>query len=145
MTYQSTREVVRRVMPLLDQLATSSVDKARLLQYLSASAGVDWGVLEVAADRVVGGARVVTYRDCANGTEHSLVYPDVLAAGLRDLVVAEYKRLAVDRPLSLMDERLFAHFYSSQCASCVFRGPGNEQIHAECYFAGYPVNFEPTA
>ena len=113
MTYKSTRDIVRRVMPLLDQLATRSIDKARLLQYLSAAA------------------------------EHSLAYPGVLPAELHDLVLAEYKRLAVDRPLSSMDERLFVHFYGhSHCDRCVYRGPGNAQIHAECFFAGYPVNFE---
>lgn len=40
MTYRATRDVVRRVMPLIDRLATRSIDKARLLQYLSAKAGV---------------------------------------------------------------------------------------------------------
>ncbi len=144
MTYKSTRDVVRRVMPLLDQLATRSIDKARLLQYLSAAAGVDWGVLEVVAEQKSGADRVITYRDRASGAQHSLVYPDVLAPELHDLVLAEYKRLAVDRPLSSMDERLFAHFYGrSHCDRCVFRGPGNAQIHAECFFAGHPINFEP--
>ncbi|HMM43643.1 MAG TPA: hypothetical protein PKA95_17250 [Thermomicrobiales bacterium] len=143
MTYKSTRDIVRRVMPLLDQLATRSIDKARLLQYLSAAAGVDWGVLQVVADDRTGDERVITYRDVANGAEHSLAYPGVLPAELHDLVLAEYKRLAVDRPLSSMDERLFVHFYGhSHCDRCVYRGPGNAQIHAECFFAGHPVNFE---
>ncbi len=144
MTYKSTRDVVRRVMPLLDQLATRSIDKARLLQYLSATAGVDWGVLEVVADQQDAGERVITYRDRASGAEHSLVYPGTLTAELHDLVLAEYKRLAVDRPLSSMDERLFDRFYGrSHCDRCAFRGPAYAQIHAECYFAGHPINFEP--
>lgn len=144
MTYKSTRDVVRRVMPLLDRLATRSVDKARLLQYLSAAAGVDWGVLEVAGEQSIDGARVITYRDRASGAEHSLIYPAVLTVDLHDLVLAEYKRLAVDRPLSSMDRHLFARFYAeSHCDRCIYRGPANAQIHAECFFAGYPVNFEP--
>lgn len=146
MTYKATRDVVRRVMPLLDRLATRSIDKARLLQYLSAAAGVDWGVLEVVTDRRESAARVITYRDRASGAEHSLVYPDVLAAEFHDLVLTEYKRLAIDRPLSSMDERLFVHFYGrSHCDCCAYRGPGNAQIHAECYFAGRPINFEQDA
>lgn len=144
MTYKSTRDVVRRVMPLLDQLATRSIDKARLLQYLSAAAGVDWGVLEVVAERVEDDERVITYRDRASGAEHSLVYPAVLQTDLHDLVLTEYKRLAVDRPLSSMDERLFDHFYGrSHCDRCAYRGPAHAQIHAECHFAGHPINFEP--
>ncbi len=46
MVYKTTHDVVRRVMPLLDRLSDRSVEKARLLQYLSARAGEDWGVLE---------------------------------------------------------------------------------------------------
>ena len=45
MTLKATQDVVRRVMPLLERLATRSIDKARLLQYLSARAGADWGCL----------------------------------------------------------------------------------------------------
>ncbi len=52
MTYKATQEVVQRVRPLLERLATRTIDKARLLQYLSAMAGVDWGVLRV-RDRVL--------------------------------------------------------------------------------------------
>lgn len=144
MTYKSTRDVVRRVMPLLDQLASRSIDKARLLQYLSAAAGVDWGVLDVVEEHLEGGERVITYRDRVSGAEHSLVYPSVLPEDLHDLVLAEYKRLAVDRPLTSMDRRLFDRFYGrSHCDRCAYRGPSNAQIHAECFFAGHPINFEP--
>ena len=47
MTYKATHEVVQRVRPLLERLATRTIDKARLLQYLSAMAGVDWGALRL--------------------------------------------------------------------------------------------------
>jgi hypothetical protein len=68
----------------------------------------------------------------------------VLPGDLEALVVAEYKRLAVARPLTKMDRQLFDHFFSlSHCARCRYRGPANEQIHSECHFAGWPVNFEP--
>ena len=43
MVYRSTEEMVERVRPLLERLAIRTIDKARLLQYLSARAGVDWG------------------------------------------------------------------------------------------------------
>lgn len=143
MTYKATQDVVRRVMPLLDQLATRTIDKARLLQYLSASAGVDWGVMEIAGDEETGEGRVVTFRDIASGAEHALRFPDVLTESLRDLVLAEYKRLAVDRPLTKMDQDLFDSFFAlSHCARCVYRGPEHAQIHSECHFAGYPINFE---
>ncbi len=143
MTYKATQDVVRRVMPLLEQLATRTIDKARLLQYLSAMAGVDWGVMAVAADEQTDEGRVITFRDVVSGAEHELRYPDVLDASLHALVLAEYKRLAVDRPLTKMDRNLFDHFFAlSHCARCRYRGPENAQIHSECHFAGYPINFE---
>jgi hypothetical protein len=144
MAYKATQDVVRRVMPLLEQLATRTVDKARLLQYLSATAGVDWGVMRVTADEVTGDGRVLTYRDVSSGEEYRLRYPDVLPADLEPLVVAEYKRLAVDKPLTKMDRPLFDYFFAlSHCARCAYRGPQHAQIHSECHFAGYPINFEP--
>lgn len=144
MAYKATQDVVRRVMPLLDQLATRTIDKARLLQYLSATAGVDWGVMEIVADEQSNDGRVVTFRDVASGAEHSLRYPDVLPDELHALVLTEYKRLAVDRPLTKMDRELFDSFFAlSHCARCVYRGPEHAQIHSECHFAGYPINFEP--
>jgi hypothetical protein len=144
MAYKATQDVVRRVMPLLEQMATRTIDKARLLQYLSASAGVDWGVMQVVSDEMTDDGRVLTYRDVASGEEHKLRYPDVLPGDLEPLVVAEYKRLAVDKPLTKMDRRLFDHFFAlSHCARCVYRGSQHEQIHSECHFAGYPINFEP--
>jgi hypothetical protein len=144
MTYKATQDVVRRVMPLLEQMATRTIDKARLLQYLSASAGVDWGVMTVVSDETDDDGRTITYRDVSTGEEHSLRYPGVLPADLEELVIAEYKRLAVDKPLTIMDRRLFDRFFSlTHCARCRYRGPEHEQIHHECHFAGYPVNFEP--
>jgi hypothetical protein len=143
MTYKATQDVVRRVMPLLEQLATRTIDKARLLQYLSAQAGVDWGVMEVSGDQQTGDGRVITFRDVASGAEHELRYPDVLPDALHGLVLAEYKRLAVDRPLTKMDRALFDYFFAlSHCSRCVYRSPEHAQIHSECHFAGYPINFE---
>ena len=130
-------------MPLLEQLATRTIDKARLLQYLSAAAGVDWGVMQIVADDETEEGRVVIVRDLATGAEHSLRYPEVLSEDLQPLVVEEYKRLAVDRPLTKMDQRLFDHFFAlSHCARCVFRSSEHAQIHSECHFAGYPINFQ---
>lgn len=144
MTYKATQDVVRRVMPLLEQLATRTIDKARLLQYLSASAGVDWGVMTVVSDTTDTSGRTITYRDVATGEDHSLRYPDVLSADLEELVIAEYKRLAVDKPLTVMDRRLFDLFFAlTHCARCRYRGTAHAQIHRECHFAGFPVNFEP--
>lgn len=144
MTYKATQDVVRRVMPLLEQMATRTIDKARLLQYLSARAGVDWGVMRVVGDEMTDEGRVLTFRDTISGDEHRLRYPDVLSAEWEPLVVAEYKRLAVDRPLTKMDRRLFEHFFGlTHCARCRYRGPEHAQVHSECHFAGYPVNFEP--
>jgi hypothetical protein len=144
MAYKATQDVVRRVMPLLEQLATRTIDKARLLQYLSATAGVDWGVMEIVSDTEMPDGRVITFRDVANGAEHALRYPDVLPESLHGLVLAEYKRLAVDRPLTKMDRQLFDYFFAlSHCARCAYRGPQYAQIHSECHFAGYPINFEP--
>lgn len=150
MVFKATQDVVRRVMPLLDQVATRSIDKARLLQYLSARAGADWGVLELVADgedtaaELGGTARVLVFRDRGTGVEHRIRYPSCLPADLEPLVREEYKRLAMDRPLTVMAEPLFRRFYgASHCAHCRWRGPEHAQIHRECHFAGRPINYEP--
>lgn len=150
MAYKATQDVVQRVMPLLNQLATRTIDKARLLQYLSARAGCDWGVLEIVADSEEPGAgpgeaaRRFVFRDRINGTEHVLRYPLCLPPELDELVRAEYKRLAADQPLTMMDPKLFTAFYAaSHCAICRWRDDEYEPFHRECRFAGYPVNFEP--
>ena len=150
MTYKATQDVVRRVMPLLERLATRTIDRARLLQYLSARAGADWGVLEVVAESDAGepapGAtgQILTFRDLVSGTEHPIRYPACLDEELEPLVREEYKRLATDRPLTLMAEPLFRHFFAAAyCDRCRWRGAEHEQIHRECRFAGHPVNFEP--
>ena len=155
MAHKATQDVVRRVMPLLERMATRTIDKARLLQYLSARAGADWGVLEIVADTTDGspananadgaGAtpRVLVFRDRATGAEHPIPYPACLPEALEPLVREEYKRLAVDRPLTLMAEPLFRHFFATEfCARCRWRDPEHDQIHRECRFAGHPINFE---
>ena len=150
MTYKATQDVVRRVMPLLERLATRTIDRARLLQYLSARAGADWGVLEVVgesetAEPALGATeRVLIFRDRASGAEHAIRYPSSLDEALEPLAREEYKRLATDRPLSLMAEPLFRHFFAAgYCNRCRWRGAEHEQIHRECRFAGHPINFEP--
>jgi hypothetical protein len=144
MVYKATQDVVRRVMPLLEQLATRTIDKARLLQYLSATAGVDWGVMRVVRDETTDEGRVVTFCDVSSGAEHELRYPDVLPRELEPLILAEYKRLAVDKPLTKMDPRLFDRFFAAtHCARCRYRGDEFAQFHSECHYAGHPVNFEP--
>lgn len=149
MVYRATQDVVRRVMPLLDRLASQSIDKARLLQYLSARAGQEWGVLELVADTGVdrGDRRELTFRDRLSGDEHTIAYPICLLAlpdTLEPLVREEYRRLAMDRPLTTMNPDLFAYFYrATVCDRCRWRGPAYTQFHRECHFAGHPVNFEP--
>ena len=150
MTYKATQEVVRRVMPLLERLATRSIDRARLLQYLSARAGADWGALEVVAEMEVpepasgATARLLVFRDVLSGSEHPIRYPACLDPAIEPLVREEYKRLAADRRLSLMAEPLFRHFFAADyCDRCRWRGAAHEQIHRECRFAGSPINFEP--
>lgn len=147
--YSATQDVVRRVMPLLERLAVRSVDRARLLQYLSARAGEAWGALEVVAEReepepAVGGTgRVLTFRDLASGAEHAIRYPACLDAAIEPLLLAEYQRLAADRRLSVMDEALFRHFFEGEfCERCRWRGAEFAQFHRECRFAGRPVNFQ---
>jgi len=55
----------------------------------------------------------------------------------------EYKRLALHRRLTVMNPVLFDHLYAtSHCAHCRWAGPEHEQIHLECRFVGWPVNFE---
>lgn len=149
MVYKATQDVVRRVMPLLDQLAVRTVDKARLLQYLSARTGEQWGVLDFLGeidDGVAepgGTARVLLFRDRATGAEHRIRYPSCLPEQIEQLVLEEYKRLAMDQPLTMMSQQLFDYFYAeSYCSRCRWRGPAHEQIHRECRFAGRPINFE---
>jgi len=154
MTYRATQDVVRRVMPLIERLATRSIDKARLLQYLSARAGVDWGVHDLVADVPTieapddseQASRLLTFRDRVNGAEHTLRFPVCLIAlpdEIEPLLVEEYKRLAVDRPLTVMAQPLFDYFYRAEfCARCRWRGVEHAQIRRECLFAGRPINFE---
>ncbi len=149
MVYRATEEVVRRVMPLLEHLADRTIDKARLLQYLSARTGVTWGVLEFlgeepAVDERGEPATALTFRDIGTGVESTVLYPRCLDRSLDELVQAEYRRLAVAKPLTIMDPALFdALFQESHCSQCRWQGAGNEQIHHECHYAGHPVNFEP--
>ena len=155
MVYKATQDVVRRVMPLLDRLAMRSVDKARLLQYLSARAGESWGVLEevddVPADSASAAAaaaadRVLTFRDRLSGVEHEVRFPavlDELPPEIERLVCEEYQRLAMDRPLTTMSPALFAYFFeTTHCRDCRWRGSDYAQFHRECHFAGHPVNYE---
>jgi hypothetical protein len=149
MTHRATRDVVRRVMPLLEKVAPTTVDRARLLQYLSARAGVDWGAMEAVSDEAaepeVGAApRRIVVRDSASGEARTIAYPSCLDPALEPLVIEEYKRLAVGDRLTLMAQPLFDHFFAeSHCAGCRWRGAEFAPFHRECRFAGHPVNFEP--
>ena len=87
MTFRATQDVVQRVRPLLERLATRTIDKARLLQYLSAMAGVDWGVL-----RLIGRGEAIedgvayerlTREDVASGAIYHLPCPVCLPARAR--------------------------------------------------------------
>ena len=149
MVYKATQDIVRRVMPLLDLLATRTVDKARLLQYLSARSGVDWGVLELLLEEEddaaeVGAAdRTLTFRDRSSGAEHRIRYPACLLPRIEPLVLDEYKRLAGGRPLTMMDPELFNYFFAeSHCARCRWQGEEHAQFQRECHYAGRPINFE---
>jgi len=147
MVYKATQDIVGRVMPLLDLLATRTVDKARLLQYLSARSGVDWGVLEFmyeVPDDLIEFDRMLTFRDRASGAEHRIRYPSCLPTEIEPLVLEEYKRLAGGRVLTVMDLDLFNHFFgATHCAHCRWNDTTNWQIHRECHFEGKPVNYEP--
>jgi hypothetical protein len=147
MAHKATHDVVQRVRPLLERLATRTIDKARLLQYLSAMAGVDWGVLRL-RDRaliVEEGREIETLsiEDVATGATYALQYPQCLPRDLDSAVREEYKRLALQRRLTVMNPVLFDHLYrESHCARCRWAGPAHEQVHLECRFAGWPVNYE---
>jgi hypothetical protein len=145
--YRATEDVVQRVMPLLELLAQRTIDKARLLQYLSARAGIDWGVLELVEAHVGieegNGQSLVVVRDRPTGEAREIVRPDCLPIALESLVLDEYKRLATAVPLSMMAKPLFdALFAESHCALCRWRGLEHEQVHRECHYAGRPINFE---
>lgn len=154
MTYRATQDVVRRVMPLIERVATRSIDKARLLQYLSARAGVDWGVHDLVAEVPTPqtphdsehASRMLTFRDRVSGAAHTLRFPDCLIelpGEIEPLLVEEYKRLAVDRPLTMMAKPLFDFFFQAEfCQHCRWQGKDHEQIRRECLFVGRPVNFE---
>lgn len=148
MTFRATQDVVQRVRPLLERLATRTIDKARLLQYLSAMAGADWGVLRLTGrqqqvDDEGGVHEILAFEDVVSGASHHLPYPACLPRDLDTAVREEYKRLALDRRLTVMNRPLFDHFYAaSHCARCRWAGSQHAQIHLECQFAGHPVNFE---
>lgn len=142
MVYLATQEVVQRVRPLLDALATRTIDKARLLQYLSAMAGVEWDLFELVQRAQTDEGEFVSIRDRASGELFRLLYPECMPRGLEPLVMAEYVRLAAAKPLTTMDARLFDYFYGgAYCAGCCWHG--ERQVCRECHFAGTPINFEP--
>jgi hypothetical protein len=142
MVYLATQEVVERVRPLLESLAARTIDKARLLQYLSAMAGIDWGLFDLVQRAQTDEGEFVAIRDRASGEVFRLLYPECLPRGLEPLVRAEYVRLAAAKPLTTMDARLFEHFYGgAYCVGC--RWHGERQICCECHYVGSPVNFEP--
>jgi hypothetical protein len=145
MTHRATQDVVQRVRPLLEKLAPTTLERARLLQYLSARAGVAWGALEVVAEEAqADGTLRLAVRDRVSGDEHVLTRPACLRSEVDPLAAAEYQRLALNRPLTLMAEALFAHLYGkSHCARCRWRDDRFAAFHRECRFAGHPVNFEP--
>ncbi len=142
MVYLATQAVVQRVRPLLDSLATRTIDKAHLLQYLSAMAGVEWDLFERVQTAQTDAGEFITIRDRTSREIFSLPYPTCLPRHLEPLILAEYLRLAVARPLTTMDARLFDFFYGGgYCAGC--RWHGERQICHECHYAGSPINFEP--
>lgn len=140
----TTREVVRRVLPLLERLSPRTLDKAQLLQYLSARAAADWGVFVLVGEETTDSKRTLIYRDRVSQEMRRVRYPDCLPTDLECDVVAEYKRLAMARPLTTMDPRLFAVFFrASACDGCVYDTAPARQICHECHFAGHPINFTP--
>jgi hypothetical protein len=142
MVYLATQEVVQRVRPLLDHLGARTIDKAQLLQYLSAMAGVEWDLFDLVQRSQTDVGEYITIRDRASREAFRLPYPACLPHSLEPLVVAEYLRLAAARPLTTMDPHLFDFFYGGgYCAGC--RWHGEQQICHECHYAGSPVNFEP--
>ena len=142
MVYLATQEVVERVRPLLDHLATRTIDKARLLQYLSAMAGVEWDLFELVGRVQTDEGECIAIRDCASHEDFNLPYPTCLPRHLEPLVIAEYVRLAAARPLTTMDARLFDYFFGGgYCVGC--RWLGERQVCRECQYAGNPINFEP--
>jgi hypothetical protein len=150
MVYRATEEVVQRVMPLLELLAHRTIDKARLLQYLSARAGIDWGVLELIEERIEprgdcdSDAVTLVVRDRAANEVREIPRPGSLPLALDGLVRDEYKRLATAPPLSMMAEPLFvALFGETHCSRCRWQGLDHAQVQRECRYAGRPVNFEP--
>ena len=149
MVYGATQDVVRRVLPLLELVSNRSVDKARLLQYLAARSGIDWGVLELVAieeeEPAIGASeRVLIVRDPIGGEQHRIRYPSCLPEQIEPALRAEYQRRARRDPLTTMDPELFAYFFAeSHCRSCQWLGDEHAQVHRECHFAGRPVNYEP--
>jgi hypothetical protein len=148
----TTQEVVQRVRPLLELLSSRSVDKARLLQYLSARAGVDWGALTFIGEEGEEGARLLVFQDRVNQEYRRVRYPDCLPPDLEAEILADYKRRALGRKLSTMAPRLFAHFFRDEfCGRCRFDhldrldadAAVTDQVCHECRFAGRPINFEP--
>ena len=143
MVYLATQEVVERVRPLLESLAARTIEKARLLQYLSAMAGVEWDLFELVQRVQTDEGEFVAIRDRASGEMFRLLYPECLPRGPRTAwCSAEYVRLAAAKPLTTMDARLFDYFYGGgYCVGC--RWHGERQVCHECHYAGSPINFEP--
>jgi hypothetical protein len=131
-------------------MAPRTIDRVRLLYYLSARAGEEWGLLELigettAATPAIGASgRVLIYRNRETGALDQVLYPLCLDKALEPMLLAEYKRIATEGPLSLMSEATFESLYAEEmCGQCRWRREGFAQFHLECRFAGRPINFEP--
>ena len=61
--------------------------------------------------------RRLTLRDVASGEEIEISYPACLPEELDQLVIDEYKRLAIDRPLTTMAEPLFRALFNLTTAT----------------------------
>src|SRR5688500_2236187 len=102
MVYKSTEAMVQRVRPLLERRAIERIARARLLQYLSARSGIEWGVCTLVREERLPEAppaattRLLVVRDRYSGAEHAISYPSCLPEPLDQLVIDEYKRLAID-------------------------------------------------
>jgi len=140
----TTREVVQRVLPLLEHLSSRTLEKARLLQYLAARASADWGTMSYVGEERENGDRTLVFRDRISRELRRVRYPECLPPAVEDDVLAEYKRLALNTPLSTMEPRLFHYLYAAgYCSGCRYDLPETRQVCRECHFAGRPVNFEP--
>lgn len=138
------RRATDRLMRIAARLFVSEQEASAAIQYVSAIVALEEGQAYLEAFYDLGPVRTISISDWS-GNRYDVARPAALTAEIEALLVAECRHLTSGAALQPMDDRLFARsYYTSFCAHCRSRfdlGPACR----ECFFAGYPINYDEIA